>query len=432
MSAKRLLIVEVAGLGWDQASRLSPGLSGLKFQPAETVFPAVTCTVQASFRTAALPCSHGMVANGLFFRELRKALFWEQSAALVEGGRIWKSFREKGGRVGMMFWQQSLGEEADLILSPAPIHKHGGGMIQDCYAQPRDLYERLVGAIGRPFRLEHYWGPLASRKSTDWIVAAIETVLQTADLAPDLLLGYLPHLDYDLQRHGPDSPQAAVALDLMGGHLRRLQAQAAACGYDFLCFGDYAMESVSGAVVFPNRCLREAGLFLARSVKGRAYADLHGSAAFAMVDHQVAHIHTRDERALGRAREIFARAPGVGAMLDRAAQSAVGINHPRSGDLILIAEKGSWFAYPWWNERTEAPDYATHVDIHNKPGYDPCELFWGWPPLSVSLDPARIRGSHGRAGPGAKIAWASSCNFHDSPANLVDLARAVQNWLAER
>ena len=74
------------------------------FQPAETIFPGLTCVFQASFRTGAVPREHGLVANGLFFPELTKVLFWEQSARLVEGPRIWEKFRANGGKVGLMFW----------------------------------------------------------------------------------------------------------------------------------------------------------------------------------------------------------------------------------------------------------------------------------------------------------------------------------------
>ena len=114
-----------------------------EFRPAEAAWPALTCTAQASFRTAARAGEHGIVANGLFFKDLTKVLFWEQSATLCEGPRIWEKFRARGGKVGMMFWQQSMGEEVDLIVTPAPIHKHSGGMIQSCYTQPAALEARL-------------------------------------------------------------------------------------------------------------------------------------------------------------------------------------------------------------------------------------------------------------------------------------------------
>jgi predicted AlkP superfamily pyrophosphatase or phosphodiesterase len=430
-ASRKLLVVQAAGLGSDLVRRRPPTDPRLRFSKADPVFPAVTCTVQATIRTAALPRTHGMVANGLFHRDLRRPLFWEQSAALVQGPRIWDGLRAGGGRVGMLFWQQSLGERLDLALSPRPIHKHHGGMIPDCYSRPPELYDRLCRALGRPFNLLHYWGPLASARSTDWIVAATREVMRDPALAPGLLFTYLPHLDYDLQRHGPDSPQAFQGLEEMYAHFSNLWKTAEQAGYDVLLFGDYAMEPVREAV-FPNRALREAGRMAVRTVAGRAYPDFFESAAFAVADHQVAHVFLSEPAAAGPVRAILERLDGVADILDREAQARAGLDHPNAGELVLVAAEGRWFAYPWWTKRREAPDYAAHVDIHNKPGYDPCELFFGWPPPGVSQDPSRIRGSHGRTGPGLEVAWASSLRFEWPVASLLDLARAIAQHVSTR
>ena len=423
MSTK-LLVVQVAALGWDLVKEL-PG-----YHPAQSFFPAVTCSAQASFRTAALPRQHGMIANGTRLPDLRKILFWEQSSSLVEGPRIWSAYRAAGRKVGMMFWQQSLGDsDLDLVLSPAPIHKHSGGMIQDCYAKPEGLSARLDARVRRPFNLMNYWGPLASGKSSEWITAATCALLGDPDFAPDLLFSYIPHLDYDLQRHGPGSPKARASLAFTLQCLERLKAEAQARGYHWLFYGDYAIEPVSQPV-YPNRRLLEAGLIETRAIKRMLYADLFASPAFAMVDHQIAHVFTRDARATAAAREALAGLPGIESILDREAQAALGMDHPRSGDLLLIAAKGHWFAYPWWTHKHQAPDFATHVDIHNKPGYDPCELFFGWPPPSVSMDATRIRGSHGR--PGESVAWTSSLDFSPLPDSMPGLAGLTKAWLDSR
>lgn len=423
---RKLLVVDVAALGWNLVAQKPP--ADFTFQKATPVFPAVTCVTQASFRTAAPPSRHGLVSNGLYLPELKKVLFWEQSAALVEGPRIWDRLRARGGRVGMMFWQQSLGEAVDLVLSPRPIHKHEGGMIQDCHSQPGPLYERICREVGRPFNLMHYWGPLASRKSSDWIVDATCAVMKAPDLAPDLLFTYLPHLDYDLQRHGPAHRSASRARAALYAMLTRLRETAEASGYDWLIAGDYAIGEVTRPAVFPNRALREAGLFCTRAIKGMAYPDFFHSPAFAMVDHEVAHVYTRDEATTRRAREVLASLSGVDRVLDRSAQREYGLDHRRSGDLVLLAAPGSWFAYPWWTERKEAPDFATHVDIHNKPGYDPCELFFGWPPISVSQNTAKVGGTHGRADERTAIAWATSLSPGITPATYLDLATLVRDW----
>lgn len=423
----KLLVIDCAALGGAQARRLN--LPGVTFREARPVFPAVTCVAQASLRTGTLPARHGMVANGLWFPDLKKVLFWEQSAALVSGPRIWDAFRARGRRVGMMFWQQSLGESVDLVLSPRPIHKHEGGMIQDCYSLPQGLYESLCRRIGRPFNLMHYWGPLASRKSSEWIADATCAILADRDLAPDLLFTYLPHLDYDLQRYGPEGPHAARARDVLAALLKKICAAADANGYDWLIFGDYAIGPVDGGAVFPNRALREAGLFWTRTVKGMAYPDFFNSRAFAVVDHEIAHVYARDDAAKDAARGALSNVDGIESILEGPALWELGLDHPRCGDLVLVAKRGRWFAYPWWTDRREAPDYATHIDIHNKPGYDPCELFFGWPPLSISLNTNRVRGSHGRVSNEDTIAWAASFEPTRPIESLIDLSAAIRDWL---
>jgi len=420
---KRLLVIDAAAL-----SAAPPGVD-LTFHTAETVFPALTCPVQASFRTASTPARHGMIANGLYFRDLRKVCFWEQSARLVAGPRIWDGLRRRGGKVAVLFWQQSLGEDADAILSPAPIHKHHGGMIEGCYSKPAGLYERLCRAVGRAFKLRHYWGPLASAKSGQWIAEATAALLRGPD-APHLCLTYLPTLDYALQRKDPAGPEAQKALSALAGQMRLLLDAAGELGYEVVVFGDYAIGPVAGAT-YPNRALAEAGLLRMRPVAGMLYPDFHASGAFAMVDHQIAHIFAASEGDRQAAAGVLSQLAGIEEVMDRPAQRARGIDHPDAGELVLLAEKGTWFAYPWWTHRAQAPDYAGHVDIHNKPGYDPCELFFGWPPGTVSGDPRRVRGSHGRAGAEGKVAWATTIDLPREPASIIELAEATRQWLDE-
>jgi hypothetical protein len=425
---KKLLIIQAAGLGHDFAQRHALRVANAPLRPLETVFPALTCPVQASFRTASLPAAHGVVANGRYDRALRRTAFWEQSAALVAGPRIWDGCRLRGGRVGMICWQQSLGEAADVILSPAPIHKHHGGMIDDCYGKPAGLYPRLCQAVGRPFRLLRYWGPLASVASSQWIAEATAALLSMPDLAPDVCLTYLPALDYDLQRYGPEHPAAARGAQALQGQLALLEAAASRHGYELLVFGDYAITACRGGPVFPNRVLREAGFLATREVRGMLYPDFHETRAFAMCDHEVAHVYVRDAADLPGVQAALAAMDGVGEVLDAAGQARAGIRHAQAGELVLQAASGRWLAYPWWQVRSEAPDYAAHVDIHSKPGYDPCELFFGWPPGTVSLDPGRIRGSHGRVGAACPAAWGGTLFREDCPG-LVPLAERVRAWL---
>lgn len=427
---RKLLIIDVAALGHDLLRRrVGDRFSDLQVRATQSVLPAVTCTVQASFRTASLPASHGMIANGLYYRYLNRPMFWEQSSYLVQGPRIWENFRRAGGTVGMMFWQQSMGEQVDLLLTPAPIHKHHGGMIQDCYAQPHGLYETLCRRVGSRFKLHQYWGPLASAKVGDWIAKAGAAVLADRELAPDLLMIYLPSLDYDLQRRGPGDDKCRIALDATLAQLNLLLQAARDNGYEVLAFGDYAIGPVTGQVVYPNRHLRQAGLLTVRPVGRMEYMDFYASKAFAVVDHEVAHVYVKDPSDVPKVAAKLRSLEGIDRVLTGDELAQAGLAHADSGEVVLVAKEGCWLAYPWWTDNRRRPDYATHVDIHNKPGYDPCELFFGWPPPSVSLDPRRIRGSHGRV-KGRDVAYLTSLPLGGA-GNLVDLAASVGQWLDE-
>lgn len=428
MGNTKILVVQAAALGHDFLLRNNEGdqIQGLRFRPIESVFPAVTCTVQASFRTGELPERHGMVGNGFYSRELARTFFWEQSSSLVSGPRIWDEFRQSGHTVGQLFWQQSLGPDCDLLLSPAPIHKHHGGMIQDCFSRPDELYRQITDAAGGPFDLRNYWGPKASVKATSWIAAATDEVMKTS--APDLLLTYLPHLDYELQRSGPDSPQSTRAFVELKQHLEKLLNSAGECGYKTLVFGDYAIRPVTRPV-FPNRILREKGFLALRRIKRMTYPDFHTSRALAVADHQTAHVIVSDPADTEEVKSVLEGVSGVAEVIGPEGKRRMGLDHPRAGELVLIAEPDSWFAYPWWEDQREAPDYAAHVDIHNKPGYDPCELFAGGWPFSTSTDAGKVRGSHGLVGAQSRATWASDIDLDAEPETLIDLSRALKTIL---
>jgi hypothetical protein len=426
----KLHVIQIAALGWDFLNGNSggPRFAGLEFKPIHGVFPALTCTAQASLRTGAPPSSHGIVGNGFYNRDFGRPMFWEQSSALVEGPRIWDEFRTRGGKVGQMFFQQSLGTDSDIIISPAPIHKHHGGMIQDCYSRPAGLYRSLVKKTGRAFNLRHYWGPLASVKSSRWIADAAAFVMR--DQSPDLLLTYIPHLDYELQRYGPQSEKSARALAELGEILGVLLEESRKSGYKTIAFGDYAITPVSGAV-FPNRILRESGFFAIRNIRGMEYPDQFSSRAFAVADHQIAHVVIKNPADVPLVKVAFDGVDGIAGVLDSDGKRKCGLDHPRSGELVLVSTNDRWFAYPWWTGRSAAPDYAAHVDIHNKPGYDPCELFFGFWPISISTDASKIRGSHGLVGPGFEAAYSADFDVGGTPENLLGLSHIIKDLLGK-
>jgi predicted AlkP superfamily pyrophosphatase or phosphodiesterase len=260
-------------------------------------------------------------------------------------------------------------------------------------------------------------------KSGEWIASATAALLADAKLAPELCLVYLPSLDYDLQRYGPAEPRSQRALASTLAQLERMLAASHASGYDVLIFGDYAIGPVTGGPVYPNRALLEAGLLATRTVKGRLYPDFHRSRAFAMVDHEIAHVYVPNRDDLEPVRKALQSLPGVEHVLEHDK-----VGHPRSGELVLVAREGFFFVYPWWSDSRRAPDYATHVDIHNKPGYDPCELFFGRFPWQTGQDPRRIKGSHGRTGPARRACWAATFDL-GQPSSLIELAAALRRHL---
>lgn len=401
MSPRRLLVIDCAGLSYGllRHAEAFPNLTALARQgggpwPLKPLLPAVTCSVQAALTTGVSPAKHGIIANGYFDRDRLKTQFWEQSDRLVQSERIWDTLRSRVERFtsAMLFWQNSIGSSNDIVLTPAPIHKHHGGMIQDCYAKPAGLYQDLVAKFGK-FSLWWYWGPLTSIKASEWIGRATAEVLRKHD--PTLCLTYLPHLDYNQQRWGPDDPRLAADCRALDAILGELLETAKGAGYESIILSDYGMTSVRAAVPI-NRLLRQAGFLSIRRVGPQELLDFAESRAWAMVDHQIAHVFARPEE-IGEVSELLRGTPGIERVLDRAAMREAGLDHPRSGELLAISTRDTWFAYPWWSDHRAAPEYAGHVDIHNKPGYDPCELFWQWfPPLHVPNAPERIRGSHGR------------------------------------
>ena len=412
---KKVLVLSVAALGADLVRRAGmTELAGLPLRAMAPVGPAVTCVAQATLRTALPPEAHGMPANGVYLRDTFQSQFWCQSARLVKGRRIWEGFRARGGRVGVYFFQQSLGEAADEIVSPAPIHTHGGGMIMATYQKPG----RALG-VDNPVALWRYWGPLAHPKVGRGIARALAARIRRGD-APEALFVYLPTLDYELQRHGTAHPKVAASLRELAAQVATLAAAAREQGYALALAGDYAITDVTGTVAFPNRAVRAAGLFATRPVKAMRYPDFYQSRAIALPDHQVAPVWCADAAARERAREVLAALPEV-----EAVRPGVG-----GADWEVIARPGCWFAWPWWEDPREAPDFATHVDIHNKPGFDPCELFFGRNPFHCSDDVARVRGTHGRVE--APVAWAADDALGlGEPADAVAFAKGLAAFLGE-
>jgi hypothetical protein len=372
--------------------------------PLAPVFPAVTCSVQASMTTG-LPVAgsggHGVVGNGWYDHATAEVRFWQRSDRLVRGEKIWEAAQRRDERFTCvnLFWWHNTYSSCEFVVQARPIYKADGRKIPDCYAQPSVLRDRLQDELGR-FPLFRFWGPLADITSTRWIADAARRVAAWHD--PTLSLVYLPHLDYGLQKLGPDHPDIPRQVAEVDGIVGELLDFFAARDTRVLIVSEYGIEPTlaRGAAIFPNRVLREAGLLAVRVEDGREVLDPGACRAFAVADHQVAHVYHEPSVELP---EI----PGA---------SWVKLSHPRAGETVLVAEPGRWFAYDYWpSDRPGlAPDFARTVDIHRKPGYDPRELFsdasgpaialklllkkLGFRQLMdvVPLDTDLVRGTHGR------------------------------------
>ncbi len=417
-----LVWLDVVGL----TSRLlphAPRLSALarsgSARSLRGVLPALTCTAQATALTGLPPSGHGVVGNGWLYRETGEVRFWLQSNALIRGECLYAAARAAARRRGAafssakLFWWFNQGAPVDFAVTPKPWYGADGAKVFGVHGRPPDLAPDLERALGR-FPFFSFWGPHAGLASSRWIAEAAARVLR--ERRPTLTLVYLPHLDYDLQRFGPDHadvPRRVAEADEAAGVV--LDA-ARDIGAEVVAFSEYGIQAVSRAVL-PNQALRTAGLLAVRDGPFGELLDTFESRAFAVCDHQVAHVYVENPSDRARVRDLLRAEPGVAEVLEGETLRAAGLDHARSGDLVLLAERDAWFAYPYWLDEKRAPDFARTVDIHRKPGYDPLELFVDptirFPRLRVlsrlarkalgfrylldvvPLDPSLVQGSHG-------------------------------------
>ncbi|MGE3271766.1 MAG: alkaline phosphatase family protein [Chloroflexota bacterium] len=359
-------------------------------------FPAVTCTAHATLTTGTSPREHGVVCNGMFERDRFAVRFWDQPTSMVKQPKVWETLRQRdpSATTALLFFQNTMFASADVVVTPAPIHLDEG-LVPWCYSKPVGFYESLAEKHGG-FQLPWYWGPLAGSKSSEWIAkAALDTLEQHR---PTLTFVYLPHLDYNTQRFGADSEQFKADLQTMDRIVGEIVAGVERLGLKddtaIVLLSEYAMTDVSRPVLL-NRELRKQGLLSVREIAGAEYLDVELSTAFAMVDHQMAHVFVQPG-AEAQVRAVLAGISGVERVLDRSEQAAYEIDHPSSGDFVVIAEADAWFAYYWWLDDAVAPPYAREIDIHRKPAYDPVELFFDPATKSIPIRPELVRGSHGR------------------------------------
>ncbi len=377
---QRTLVILAVGLAPNLVGPHTPNLARLAargaMRPLTTVTPAVTCTVQSTLVTGLMPSGHGAVANGWYFRDLREVLLWRQPNNLVAGEKIWDAGKSRNAdfTCAKMFWWYNMYASADWSATPRPMYPADGRKIPDHYTYPTALRDELDDRLGQ-FPLFKFWGPVADITSSDWITKATLHVMETRK--PTLTLTYLPHLDYNLQRLGPDLNHPRIQADLaeIDACCGALIDHAEATGQDVIVVSEYGITPATDAVHI-NRALREAGLIGYRMEMGREVFDAGASDAFAMADHQIAHVYVKDQSRIAEVRALIAALDGVETVWGPDEIRAQGLDNPRSGELIAVAEPDRWFSYYYWLDDDKAPDYARTVDIHRKPGYDPVELFF--------------------------------------------------------
>ena len=372
-----LVVLDVVGLTprlLPHMPRLTSMASGGWQAGLTPVLPAVTCSVQATLLTGALPREHGIVGNGWYFRDLGEILLWRQHNALVGGEKLWDAARREhpGYTVANVCWWYAMGARTDWTVTPRPVYHADGRKDPDCYTDPPELHDELTASLGA-FPLFSYWGPGAGLASSEWICGAARHIM--ARHRPDLTLVYIPHLDYDLQRYGPSGPQAAPAAASLDAVLGPLLDAARERGAIVVALSEYGITRASRPVDI-NRALRREHLLRVHTQAGMEYLDPWTSRAFAVADHQIAHVYVADPADLPMVRKLCAALPGVAEVLGEPEKAAHGLDHPRAGDLVLVAEPDAWFTYYYWLDDARAPDFARLVEIHRKPGYDPAELFF--------------------------------------------------------
>jgi len=411
----KTVVIDIVGLSGSVIGAHTPFIqkyiSENHFTTIEPLLPAVTTSVQSSYLTGKFPSETGIVGNGWYDHADAEIKFWKQSNKLVNAEKIWDQAKKEDPNFtcANMFWWYNMYSTADYSVTPRPNYLADGRKLPDCYSQPAELRDYLQDKLGQ-FPLFQFWGPGANIKSTRWIADA---AMETEKLHhPTLTLIYLPHLDYCLQKFGPDLEKIKPELQEIDQVVSELVRFYEEKGARIILLSEYGIAPVNNPIHL-NRLFRENGLIQIREERGLELLDPGASKAFVVADHQIAHVYINDKSVTEQVKTLLKNATGIELVLDKEEQKKHHINHERSGDLVLVAKENSWFTYYFWLDDAKAPDYARVVDIHKKPGYDPVEMFMtsklraGYKLLRkkagfryvmdvIPLDATLVKGSHGR------------------------------------
>lgn len=414
---KRVAVLNVVGLTKSVLAdmpRLKAWAQKTEVQSFKPAFPAVTCTAQSSYLTGKPVGEHGIVGNGWYDREAAEVKFWKQSNHLVKGSKIWEQPEFADRKTAKMFWWYNMYSSAEFSATPRPLYPADGRKFFDIHTQPMGMREEMKADLG-DFPFPAFWGPRAGIDSSKWIAESAKWIEQRDQ--PDLNLVYLPHLDYGLQKYGPGAPEMDAEYlaidDVTCDLIEFFETQ----GVEVLVLSEYGISKVSKPIHL-NRIFREKGWIQVKDELGLETLDCGGCQAFAVADHQVAHVYINDPAITEDVREVVKAVDGVEEIREADDLWGDGIGKERGGDFVAVSEEDAWFTYYFWMDDDKAPDYARCIDIHRKPGYDPVELFLDpeikFPPLKIAkflakkklgfrtlmdvipLDASLVRGSHGR------------------------------------
>lgn len=374
---QKTVVIDIVGLSESVITEYTPFLKSYiaknHISKIKPVLPAVTTTSQSVYVTGKYPTDHGIVGNGWYDATDAEVKFWKQSNHLVGAEKVWDEAKKRNPAFtcAKMFWWYNMYSSADYSVTPRPQYHQDGVKAPDCYSYPPELRDELQAKLGT-FPLFSFWGPNANIKSSKWIADASMHVDAMYD--PTLQLIYLPHLDYCLQKFGVDFPKIKKELGEIDALIQELVTYFESRGTKIILLSEYGINNVTEPI-HVNRVLRQHGYLSIREERGLELLDAGASAAFAVSDHQISHIYVKNKSQIPEIKALLSAIPGVSKVLDAKEKKANHIDHPRAGDLILIADTDKWFTYYYWLDDAKAPDFARCVEIFKKPGYDPVEMF---------------------------------------------------------